>query len=82
MTASNTNYKLLHEKVEFINSNSELVLKKTSNEQSGSTSVCLNESGPRKSFGLKEENSTDLSCIDDVVLAAFINDFSYEVVQK
>ncbi len=82
MSTSNANFKLLHEKVEFMNSNSELVLKKTSNEQNGNLSIGLNESGPRKSFGLKEENSTDLSCIDDVVLAAFINDFSYEVVQK
>lgn len=29
-----------------------------------------------------DENSTDLSCMDDVVIAAFVNDFSYEVVQK
>lgn len=58
--------RLLASKIEFINGSSELQPIISSNNHNVS----------------RDETSTDLSCIDDVVVAAFINDFSYEIVQK
>ncbi|CAF0745024.1 unnamed protein product [Brachionus calyciflorus] len=64
--------KLLASKVDLISGNMELQTIKTN----------LQRKSLENNINNKSDNSTDLSCIDDVVLAAFVNDFSYEVVQK
>lgn len=71
--------KLLASKVDLISGNSDVqtIITKNFKQESLSNIAKTNNSNQSRS-----ENSTDLSCIDDVVLAAFVNDFSYEIVQK
>lgn len=70
---SSATTKLLASKVDLMSGRTELQIIKPINE---------NELVCNAKNSSKSDNSTDLSCIDDAVLAAFVNDFSYELVQK
>ena len=70
----NSATKLLASKVDMMNSTSEMPIITASANKRDNESNMNNMS--------REENSTDLSCLDEAVIAAFINDFSYEIVQK
>ena len=65
---------LLASKVDFMSGTTEVQTIKSINDEKSIIGLSNNV--------VKSENSTDLSCIDDVVLAAFVNDFSYEIVHK
>jgi hypothetical protein len=68
---SNSTSKLLASKIEYINGTAEL-------------QSIVNDDNQNHNINnyTKSEMSTDLSCIDDSVINAFINDFSYEIVHK
>lgn len=72
---SSLNTKLLASKVDFMSGNTEVQTIKSINEEKSLIAL-------KNDNIIKSENSTDLSCIDDVVLSAFVNDFSYEIVHK
>ncbi|RNA06659.1 POU class transcription factor 1 isoform X4 [Brachionus plicatilis] len=76
LNASNHNSsattKLLASKVDLMSGSTELQTIKPTDAKNSACSANLS----------KSDNSTDLSCIDDIVLAAFVNDFSYEIVNK
>ncbi len=69
LSISNSASKLLASKVEYISGTAEL-------------QTIVNDDNKIFHHLNKSDLSTDLSCIDDSVINAFINDFSYEIVQK